>query len=80
MTRFLVLSSIIINPRHVSHISLKPKKYLIKLAHQSIDGAWLLGSGSLSSDRDVLEICEEKSPKDYAAVTEWIYNHPKNPQ
>lgn len=79
MNRFLILSYIIINPRHMSHISLKPKKYLIKLAHQSIEGLHFMGSGVISSERDSFEVCQEKSPKDYAAVTEWIFNSSKNP-
>jgi hypothetical protein len=73
MNRFLFLSSKIINPKYISHINLKPKKYEINLALTYPDGFIFFGSGFIDGSTYKYEVDEEKNPSDYKAVTEWLF-------
>jgi len=37
-----------------------------------LKGAWMLGSGSISTDNSHLIVSEKDSPTDFKQVTEWI--------
>jgi len=38
----------------------------------TLSGAWLMGSGSISTDNSNLIVSEKDSPEDFKSVTEWI--------
>lgn len=78
MSRFLVLSKMVINTAHVSRIINTTKGYDIYFASREFDGFWLLGGGGLNTEHEILRVYNETqkdfSKKDYDAVTEWIKN------
>lgn len=72
MSQFLKLTSIIINKNLITSVFIKPNKYHIYTVENNINGYMLLGSGGASSSPEKIVICEEKSPKDYKIISEWI--------
>lgn len=72
MSRFLKLSTKIINTRYIETIDIQPKMYKIALATKKYEGYILFGSGGIDFTYDDIEICEEKQPQDYALITDWI--------
>jgi hypothetical protein len=38
----------------------------------TLSGAWMLGSGSITTDNTHVIVCEKDSPDDFKSVTEWI--------
>jgi hypothetical protein len=62
----------IINKNLITSIFIKPNKYHIYTVENNINGYMLLGSGGASSSPEKIVICEEKSPKDYKIISEWI--------
>jgi hypothetical protein len=74
MSRFLRLSTKIINTRYIETIDILPKLYKISFASKKYDGYIIFGSGGVDMMEHEVEISEEKEPNDYAAVTEWINN------
>jgi hypothetical protein len=38
----------------------------------TLSGAWMLGSGSISTDSSYVIVSEKESPEDFKQVTEWI--------
>ena len=72
MTRFLKLTSIIINTAKIVTIDVLPTKYTICMSNQKIDGWLLFTSGAVESYNTKIEVCENKHPDDYQTVKEWI--------
>jgi hypothetical protein len=74
MSKFIVLSKKIINPKFISFIEIKPKLYKINMVPKDISGFLIFGSGWLDVDEDEtnIRICADKNPDDYATFTEWI--------
>jgi hypothetical protein len=72
MSQFIKLTSMIINKNLITSIFIKPNKYHIYTVENNINGYMLLGSGGASSSPEKIVICEEKSPKDYKIISEWI--------
>jgi hypothetical protein len=62
----------IINKNLITSVFIKPNKYHIYTVENNINGFMLLGSGGASSSPEKIVICEEKSPKDYKIISEWI--------
>ena len=76
MTNFINLTSRVINKLHIIEIIKKPNKYFIYMNESYISGTLFLSSGYVSSDRNIIEICENKQPQDYRIITNWIKNIP----
>ena len=73
MTRFIKLSNIILNTRHINRILIRHDKFIIYLMNYRFDGTMVLGIGSFSSEEeDEIKICAKKDPVDYKLVSEWI--------
>ena len=73
MRRFIKLTSIIINTRHISHIDVLHNKYRIYLRNSTTNGFMFCTSGSIASRNEMVEVCETRHMSDYATVTEWIH-------
>jgi hypothetical protein len=72
MVRFIKLTNMIINTNHINKIFIKPQKYYICLNNNyEIDGN-ILGSGTINTNDNAIEICETKNPVDYKHVSRWI--------
>jgi hypothetical protein len=72
MSRFIKLTSLIINPRNISYISMKNEKYNLFFIDHKIDGFFLFGSGGCDSTPIEIVVCKNKHPTDYAIMTEWV--------
>jgi hypothetical protein len=59
MVRFIKLTNIILNAKHITQIVIKPKKYYIYIR-------------SSNSKELEYEVCEDNNPIDYKIVSEWI--------
>lgn len=72
MTRFIKLTNMILNTRHINKIVIKHEKFYIHLINYKLDGTMILGSGSLDSEEDEIKICAKKDPIDYKLIAQWI--------
>jgi hypothetical protein len=72
MSRFLKLSNCIINTQLIRYVLIEPAKYEFKLMSGELSGAWMLGSGSVSTDNSHLVICKTSAPEDFKTVSEWV--------
>jgi hypothetical protein len=72
MRPFIKLTSTLINPHHIKKILLQPNKIYIHFVNPKINGVMFMGSATIDSSDDVIEICEKKSPEDYEKMLEWI--------
>ena len=72
MTKFLKLSSKIINIKHINIISIKPNKYNINVMTSDSTGYLISGNGSIRSRDILIEVCEVETPIDYKTVSDWI--------
>ena len=70
MSKFLKLSSVIINTRQINHIIIKSNKYYISLMSSNISG----GIAYFSSNDYEIKICANKNPIDYKILQDWIEN------
>jgi hypothetical protein len=70
MSKFLKLTSMIINKNHINKIIIHPNKYDIYLNH-NINGFYFIGCGLIIS-HEVITVCENKSPIDYKNISDWI--------
>lgn len=79
MSKFLKLTSGIINERHIHSIFVVPNKYFIKVMSNEISGYyWMFASwgvGSVDSYNSEIEICKIKNANDYKIVSDWIDRH-----
>jgi len=72
MSKFLKLSSMILNISQIQKIQILPNKYLIHLVPNKHTGFLIYGSGYLSHDKQKYEICEKKNNLDYKIVSKWL--------
>jgi hypothetical protein len=72
MTKFIRLNNIIINTLYIINIDILPKKYTIFMSNNYFSGLFLLGSGSIESFDNKIEICKINHPCDYQIIKEWI--------
>ena len=75
--QYIKLSSIIINPRYITHINLvtdglKVNNYFINLQCNkwSMDGSWFYFSGE--SLKKEIQISKFNNPSDFKIMSEWI--------
>lgn len=76
MSKFLKLTNFIININDIYSISIKPNKYYINVVNKNVRGlSWNIlgfGMGSISTQTDEIEVCQEKHSIDYKKVSDWI--------
>lgn len=72
MTKFIKLTDIIINTLHIINIDILPTKYTIFMSNNYLSGLFVLGSGSIDSLNNKIDICKNKHPCDYQIMKEWI--------
>jgi len=68
MSKFIKLTSVIINTRQINHIYIKPDKYIISIMSSNISG----GIAYFSSNDYEIKICANKHPIDYKILSGWI--------
>lgn len=71
---FIRLSCRVINTRHVVEIVKEKNRYLVHLTNNAFDGHIFFGSGSVGSDKNVLEICETRDKKDHDIITNLFFS------
>ena len=76
MSKFINLTSCLINKLHIVEIIKQPSKYRIYLTNSHFSGAIFFASGHMSSHNNIIEICENKDPQDYRIITNWIKSMP----
>lgn len=74
MNHFIKLTSMVINKLHITQIIKCESKYYINMTCNNINGCMILPSGSISSNCDMIEICETKNKQDYDIITDFITN------
>jgi hypothetical protein len=72
LNKLLFLSNVIINPKYISHINVKPNVYEIVMACPDIDGSFLFASGGFQTTFKDITIDSNKSPTDYDAIKKWL--------
>ena len=79
MSKFIKLTTLIINTNNIQSIFIKPNKYIIHIVSNKIDvSMWNVagfGSGNISSYNNEIEVCETEHPCDYKIVSHWIDNN-----
>ena len=68
MNTYLRLTKRIINPNYIEQIYIDTSKYYLYLSGPSLNG----GFGTISSCENKITICQEKNPKDFIIMTNWI--------
>ena len=72
MTRFIKLTSTIINTSHIKKIIIHNDKYCLHLNDQNINGSKFGWSGYILSSDSIIEICKNKNITDYTIMNTWI--------
>jgi len=79
MSKFIKLTTLIINTNNIQSIFIKPNKYIIHIVSNKIDGSmWNIagfGMGTISSYNYEIEVCETKHSSDYKTLSQWIDNN-----
>jgi hypothetical protein len=70
MKQFIQLTSRILNKSHIVEIIKQNNKYFIYMSNKYIYGQIVLANGSLTTEQNIIEICEEKHKRDYTTITE----------
>jgi hypothetical protein len=74
MSRFIKLTSTIINTAHIKKIMIETGKYCLHLSDQNINGSKFFASGYITSSDSKIEICKVKNITDYTIMNTWINN------
>jgi hypothetical protein len=69
MSKFLKLTSFLLNTNDIHKIVIEPNKYFIYIATKKIYG---FIPGFFSSYTSEIEVCEKKHSIDYKIVSDWI--------
>ena len=73
MTRFIKLTSTIINTAHIKKIMIHADTYYLHLSDQNINGSNYL-SGYVYTSNSIIQICKEKNITDYTIMNTWVNN------
>jgi len=76
MSKFIKLTSLVINTSYISKIVINPNKYCIYMVKNEINGSHTLfnaGAGLCSSKSHEIEIRDD-DPINYNIISEWINN------
>jgi hypothetical protein len=76
MARFLKLTNFLLNTNDIHKVAISPGKYFIHIIGKTFSGnSWkvgIIGFGVISTDNQVIEVCETAHSTDYKIVSEWI--------
>jgi hypothetical protein len=72
MRHFINLTSFVINKSHIVQIIKKPNKYYIYMTNNNLSGSILFSSGSISTNENIIEICEKNNRQDYNIIKRLI--------
>ena len=76
MSKFLKLTTFLINTHDIHKIVIHPNKYIIHVINKKIDGftfgVYGFGTGHLSSSVYEIEVCEKKHVNDYKKMKDWV--------
>lgn len=76
MSKFLKLTSFLLNVNDIHKIVIHPNKYYIHIVSKKINGSnvniYHFGMGIISSYTSEIEVCKIKHSTDYEIVTDWI--------
>ena len=80
MSRFIRLTSLLLNTNDIHKIVINANKYDIHITTKEITGnSWIIsamfGMGSISTNNYKIEVCQTKDPDDYKILSEWINKH-----
>ena len=70
--KFIKLTGVIINTNYISKILIQPNKFCIYLTTNKINGVMFVGSGSVYSEEEGVNVCAKNNSIDYKIVQEWI--------
>jgi hypothetical protein len=77
MPRFLKLTNFLLNTNDIHKVAISPGKYFIHIIGKMFSGnMWqfgIIGFGVISTDNQVIEVCETADSIDYKIVSEWIH-------
>jgi hypothetical protein len=60
MTRFIKLKNLVINTTKITKIQTYENKYYLYMSGNNLKGWLIYGSGMISTDNDIIEICKTK--------------------
>ena len=72
MSNFIKFNNLLINTSKIKTIEMTNNTYIITLTTHTLDGFILFSSGYFKSINDKFELCENKDPKDYKILSDWI--------
>ena len=77
-SRFLRLTSFLINVNQIRRIDINPGAYKMHLIPSEFSGFTLVGSGSFQSSAETYTATEKDNSTDYKIISDWINNNENN--
>ena len=77
-SRFLRLTSFLINVNQIRRIDINPGVYKIHLIPTELSGFTLVGSGTFQSSAETYTVIEKVNIIDYKLISDWINNNENN--
>jgi hypothetical protein len=77
-SRFLRLTSFLINVNQIRRIDINPGVYKIHLIPSEFSGFTLVGSGAFQSSAETYTATEKDNIIDYKLISDWIDNDKNN--
>jgi hypothetical protein len=71
-SRFIKLGNSLLNTNSIRRVWIDPKEFQIELNPGGTSGFIMMGSGSFSSDNDVIKVNKEKHSQAYNDLENWI--------
>ena len=70
--RFIKIGTTLLNTNSIRRVFIDPKEFQIELNPGGTSGFIMMGSGSFSSDNDVIKVNKEKHSQAYNDLENWI--------
>jgi len=74
MSKFIKFSNRIVNTAFIRYVDIDKtaQKYTLHLGNTHMNGAFILGSGAISSQESQVYATKTEHPKSYATIEKWI--------
>lgn len=72
MNHFIKLSGRVINKIHIVEIVQYPNHYSIIMSNNGGNGFMFFSVGQISSNFNMIDVCEKKNKQDYDTITKFI--------
>jgi hypothetical protein len=76
MSKFIKLTNLLLNPKYIQSIRVKPNAYHIHVMSNKFEGLHFslvgTGGGTISSHNSEIIVCETKNSIDYKILSDWI--------